>query len=158
MNKLRFRSGQVHLVKVPVDPTTVIEAGDLVWLDTTGAKPASAFPWTTNAATTQAAFAGKFLGVAHQHSAAGNSDPVSVDISSMSVYDFDTPPATYKLGDLLGPDNAASKLLDQQVATTVAANAVARSVEFSAAGATTLRATLASAFSTGSSNVNAQIG
>ena len=158
MNKLRFRSGQVQLVKVPVDLTTVINAGDLVWLDTMGAKPASQFPWTTNAATTQAAFAGKFLGVAHQHSIAGNSDPISVDISPMSVYEFDAPPASYKLGDLLGPDNAASKLLDQQVATTVVANAVVRAVEFSARGATTLRVTLASAFSTGSSNVNSQIG
>ena len=52
-NKLRFRSGQVELHKVRVDSGTVIEAGDLVWLDTNDAKPAKDFAWTTDLATTQ---------------------------------------------------------------------------------------------------------
>ena len=159
MNKLRFRSGQVQLVKVPVEAASVINAGDLVWLDTAGAKPASMFPWTTNAATTQGNFAAKFLGVAHQHSSAGNSDPVSVDISPMSVYELDSAPATYKFGDFLGPDDQANHLLDQQLKVSSAATmAIARAVEFTGAGATTLRVVLASAYGTASTNLNAQIG
>jgi len=53
-NRLRFRSGQVELHKVRVDSDTELEAGDLVWLDTDDVKPASAFTWTTDLATTQA--------------------------------------------------------------------------------------------------------
>lgn len=48
-NRLRFRSGQVQLQKLRVDSGTVIEAGDLVYLDTDDVKPASDYPWNTGA-------------------------------------------------------------------------------------------------------------
>lgn len=159
MNKLRFRSGQVQLRKVRVDAATVIEAGDLVWLNTDDARPASAFPWTTNLATTQAAFAEKFLGVAHQQSKAGDSDPISVDVSPNSVYEFDAHPATYELGALLGPDEASSTLMSQRLeAVGAAGNAIARAAEYTPGSQGTLRVTFASAYSTGSANVNAAVG
>lgn len=63
------RSGGVAWSRSHAD--TVIEVGDLVYLDGDDAKPASSFPWTTNLATTQENFAEKFLGVAHQSSAEG---------------------------------------------------------------------------------------
>jgi hypothetical protein len=158
MNKLRFRSGQVQLVKVRVDAATVIEAGDLVWLDTDDAKPASAFAWTTNLATTQGNFAAKFLGVAHQASAAGDDSPISVDISPLSVYEMDVSPATYELGATLGPDESSSTLMDQQLEAALAVNSIARSAEVRAQSTSLLRVTLASAYSTASANVNAAIG
>jgi hypothetical protein len=159
MNRLRFRSGQVHLVKVRVDAATVIESGDLVWLDTDDAKPASAFTWTTNLATTQGNFAAKFLGVAHQASPADDDSPISVDISPLSVYEMDVHPATYEIGATLGPDEASSTLMDQQLETVAsAANAIARAVEVRAQSAGTVRVTFASAYSTASANVNAAIG
>ena len=96
-NKLRFRSGQVELRRVRVDSGTVIEAGDLVYLDTDDVKPASDFPWDTNLATTQAAFAAVFLGVAHTASADGETDDVSVDVSPHSVYEFDVASAKVNL-------------------------------------------------------------
>jgi hypothetical protein len=159
MNRLRFRSGQVHLVKCRVDAASVIEAGDLVWLDADDVKPASAFAWTTNLATTQGAFAAKFLGVAHQQSPAGDDLPISVDISPLSVYEMDVNAATYEIGGILGPDESASALMDQQLETVAsAASAIARAVEYRAQSSTTLRVSLASAFSTASANVNAAIG
>jgi hypothetical protein len=158
MNKLRFRSGQVHLRKVRVDSGTVIEAGDLVWLDDDDAKPASAFPWTTNLATTQSNFAAKFLGVAHQPSAAGETAAISVDISPDSVYECDVAPATYELGQPLGPDENSQTLMSQQLEAAVAAAAIARAAEFTTASVSTLRVTLASAFHTSSANANAAIG
>ncbi|HVJ84966.1 MAG TPA: hypothetical protein VM452_04930 [Caulifigura sp.] len=139
MNKLRFRSGQVHLVKCRVDSGTVIEAGDMVWLDGDDVKPASAFVWDTNLATTQGGFAAKFIGVAHQQSASGDTAPVSVDISPLSVYEMDVPSTTYEVGGLLGPDEASSTLMDQQLETCSAAAATARSVEFKATASATLR-------------------
>jgi len=158
MNQLRFRSGQVHLRKVRVDADTVIEAGDLVWLDTDDAKPASAFTWSTNLATTQGNFAAKFLGVAHQPSAAGETVPISVDVSPDSVYEFNVASAAYELGALLGPDESSSKLMNKQLEGCAAAAAIARASEYTPAAATTLRVTFASAFHTSSTNTNAVIG
>ncbi|WP_437194145.1 hypothetical protein [Planctomicrobium sp. SH527] len=158
MNKLRFRSGQVHLRKVRVDSATVIEAGDLVWLDTDDAKPASAFTWTTNLATTQGNFAAKFLGVAHQPSAAGETAPISIDVSPESVYEFDVASAAYELGAPLGPDEGSSSLQSKQLETAVTTSAIARAAEYTAGSVTTLRVTFASAFHTASANVNAAIG
>ena len=158
-NTLPFRSGQVELHKVRVDSGTVIEAGDLVWLDTNDAKPASDFTWTTDLATTQGNFAAVFLGVAHQSSAAGETADISVDLSPFSVYEFDVDSATYELGGLLGPDNVSTDLTNQRL-TTVASGAlaIARAAEYKAAAATTLRVQFASAFHPASANVNANIG
>lgn len=159
MNRLRFRSGQVELRRVRVDAETVIEAGDLVWLDADDAKPASDFAWTTNLATTQGNFAAKFLGVAHQQSRSGDTDPISVDVSPHSVYEFDVDAAAYEVGDLLGPDELSSSLMNQQLeGVGSAANAIARAAEFTSGTQGTLRVTIASAYACGSANVNAQIG
>lgn len=159
MNKLRFRSGQVHLIKCRVDAGTVIEAGDMVWLDGDDVKPASAFAWDTNLATTQGGFAAKFIGVAHQQSADGDTAPLSVDLSPLSVYEMDVPSTTYEVGGLLGPDESSSTLMDQQLESVASgAAAIARAVEFKATASGTLRVSFASAFSAASANVNAAIG
>jgi|GEM_PF-911824 len=158
MNKLRFRSGQVHLRKVRVDAGTVIEAGDLIWLDTDDAKPARLFPWMSNLTTTQENFAAQFLGVAHQPSSAGETSPISVDVSPDSVYEFDVAAATYELGTLLGPDDAASQLLSKQLESASLPGAIARAVEFSTGSVSTLRVSFASAFHTSSANVHARLG
>jgi hypothetical protein len=158
-NQLRYRYGNVHLRKVRVDAATVIAAGDLVWLDGDDVKPASDFAWDTNLATTQAAFAAAFLGVAHTPSAAGETDDVSVDVGPHSVYQFAVPSGTYEVGDDLGPDEGSSSLQSQQLeAVASAANAIARAAEYKSAASTLLKVTFASAFHTGSSNVNAAIG
>lgn len=158
MNKLRFRSGQVQLRKVRVDASSTIHAGDLLWLDGNVARPASEYAWNTDLATTQAEFAAKFLGVAHQPSAAGESTPISVDVSPQSVYEFDVSLGSYEIGQPLGPDENLSLLMSQQLESALPANAIARSAEYTTAAVTTLRVTLAPAYSTGSSNLNSNLG
>jgi hypothetical protein len=158
-NRLRFRNGQVHLHKLRVDSGTVLEAGDLVYLDSDDVKPASDFTWTSDLATTQSAFAASFLGVTHQQSASGDTDDVSVDLSPHSVYEFDVNSATYEVGDELSPDEDSSTLMNQQLEAVASGTlAIARATEFKASSASTLRVTFASAFYTGSANVNAAIG
>ena len=158
-NQLRFRSGQVHLHKLRVDSATVIEAGDMLFLDTDDVKPAKDFTWDTDLATTQSSFAASFVGIAHEQSAAGETDDVSVDLSSSSVYELDVNAAAYEVGDDLGPDELSSKLMNQQLeAVSTGTRAIARAAEYKPAGSTLLRVTFASAFYTGSANVNAQIG
>jgi hypothetical protein len=149
----------VQLARLRVDSGTVISAGDLVYLDTDDVKPAADFTWDTNLATTQAAFAAVFLGVAQQPSADGETDDVSVDLSPLSVYEFDVASAAYEVGDDLGPDELSSALTSQKLeAVANGGLAVARAAEYRASGATTLRVRFASAFHTASANVNAAIG
>lgn len=158
-NRLRFRSGQVHLHKLRVNSATVLEAGDLVYLDTDDVKPASDFPWDTDLATTQEAFAASFLGIAHQQSADGDTGDVSVDLSPSAVYEFDVNPAAYEVGDVLGPDENASSLMSQQLeAVASGTQGIARAAEYKGSSASLLRVTFASAYATGSANTNAAIG
>lgn len=158
-NRLRFRSGQVELHKLRVDSDTVLHAGDVVYLDTDDVKPASDFPFTTNLATTRGNFAAVFLGVCHQASAAGETAPVSVDLSPLSVYEFDVDPSTFEVGSKLACDGDSDGLSRQTLAkVSSAADAIARAAEYQAAAASLLRVQFASAFHTGSSNVNAALG
>lgn len=158
-NRLRFRSGQVQLHRFRVDADTVIEAGDLVYLDGDDVKPASAFPWDTDLATTQAAFAAAFVGVAHQQSRAGETDDISVDLSPHAVYEFDVNPAAYEVGDVLAPDESSNTLMNQQLEAVASGTlGIARAAEYKPASASRLRITIASAFHTGSANANAALG
>ncbi|MFN0196400.1 MAG: hypothetical protein ACKVT0_06625 [Planctomycetaceae bacterium] len=158
-NRLRFRSGQVHLVRLRVESDTVIEAGDLVYLDDDNVKPASDFPWTSDLATTQSAFAAQFLGVAQQPSAAGDTTDISVDLSPSSIYEFQVASGTYEVGDELGPDSGSSVLLNQQLEAVASGTlGIARAAEYKPAAATNLRVSFASAFYPGSANVNAALG
>lgn len=159
MNTLRFRSGQTQLFKLRVDSGTVIEAGDLVYLDGNGVKPAGNFPWTTDLETTQTAFCTLFLGVAWQASPDGETEDVSVDLSPHSIYEYDVASGTFEVGGLLGPDELSSTLRNQQLASVAStAAAIARAAEYKAAAATSLRVMFASAFHTGSANANASVG
>jgi hypothetical protein len=155
---LRFRSGQVQLQRWPVASETVIEPGDLVFFDGTTIKPASAFTWTTNLATTQANFTAAFVGVAHQASAAGQVTPVSVDISPFATYEYAVPTGNFTVGQPLAIHGAPSTLSKQQLMSAASsATAIARAAE-SATSTTSLRLNFTSAFSTTSSNINAQLG
>ena len=157
-NQMRFRSGQVQLHKLRVDSDTVIEAGDLVFLDTDDVKPAADFPWDTDLETTQGAFAAVFLGVAHEQSADGDTDDLSIDTSPQAIYEFDVDSATYEVGDSLGPDEDSSSLMSQQLEAAAGSASIARAAEYKASASTTLRVTFASAFHAGSANINANLG
>ncbi|MHB8901820.1 MAG: hypothetical protein ACYC6Y_23950 [Thermoguttaceae bacterium] len=103
-DKMRWRYGDTHPVVAAVDAATVIEIGDLVYLDTDDARPASAQADQGTEPANQSAFAGRFLGVAMQRSPAGHADPIRV--ATTGVFEFDCPGGTYELGDLVGADEA----------------------------------------------------
>ncbi len=84
-----------------VNSDVVIAAGDLVYLDSgdNSIKPASLFTWTTDLATTQAAFKLVFMGVALDAHLAGTAvSNFRVDTSSQSIYSFNCVSATYVIG------------------------------------------------------------
>ena len=159
-NNLRHRHGPQLLIKCAVDSATVIEVGDLVWLDTDDVKPATSFTWDTNLATTQAAFAATFLGVAQEASASGSTGEISVDVSPLAVYELDAASSTYEIGDPLGPDQTGSgssaTMMDQQLESAVPASAVARCVKRRATAGTSVEVIFASAYF--ADNTNGELG
>ena len=147
---LRFRSGQVHLRKFRVDAETVIEPGTIVCLADDRVVPMSTQP---NAA----AVAVSVAGVAHQRSEAGQTAPVSVDVSPLAVYECDVASEIYEVGDLLGA--AADPSADERLSLAASANeAIAMASEFSEGATTRLRITVASTLCTASSHALAQLG
>ncbi len=126
---MRWRYGETNPIVIPVDSATVIEIGDLVFLETDDARPAGQDTngdgtgdlWNTNLATTQEAFHDKFAGVAMQRSRAGDTSPIRVATSG--VFEFLATSDTYELGQLVGPKKATgNNLVNQTVEDVATAN------------------------------------
>lgn len=126
-DKMRWRYGDTNPVVAAVDSGTVIEIGDVVWLDTDDAKPASDQADQGSETDNQTLLSSNFLGVAMQRSRSGDTDPVRV--ATTGVFEFDCPSGTFELGDLIGVDenSGGTLLLNQQVDSVAdSAYAVAR--------------------------------
>ena len=147
---MRWRYGDTNPVVAAVDSATVIEIGDLVWLDTDDAKPASAQADQGSETANQDKFADKFLGVAMQRSRSGDTSPIRV--ATTGVFELDCPSGTFELGDLLGADEnaAGNALLNQQVAKVTASRyAIARVAKREASAGTSVLVDVRSTVMTG---------
>ncbi len=115
VDRMRWRYGDTDPVVAAVDADTVIEVGDLLFLDGDDAKPASLVPDQGTEQANQEFFAARFLGVAMQRSPAGSDRPVRV--ATHGVFEFECPPGTFELGDLVGVDESSDgvTLCPQQV-------------------------------------------
>ena len=84
-NVMRWRYGDTSPVKLAVDAATVIEIGDLVYLDTDDVKPVSSLSYGVDLAATQEAAHDSFVNsiIMHQgggmHELDGNSHGQEVD-------------------------------------------------------------------------------
>lgn len=155
-NAHNYRHGPQLFVRPAVDSSTVIELSDLLYLDTDDVKPASSITWASDAAA-QAAFADVFLGVACDASASGETDPINVDISTTSVYEFTCVATTWEVGNTFAVDgDGAAALIDQTLEkVSTVTRCVARAVNRATASTTKVLVTFASAYATGSANSNA---
>ena len=99
-DNFRYRYGETNPVTVPVASATVINIGDLVYVSSGNALPASALADAGTKAQNQEAFHDAFLGVAEQRSLAGETDPIRVATSG--TFEFDIASATLALGALVG--------------------------------------------------------
>lgn len=112
-NTMRWRYGDTNPVMLPVLSDTVIEIGDLVYLDTNNAKPASSLADQGTLLMNQATFRDNFVGVAMQASQSG--DVASIRIATSGVFEFDSDTNAYELGELIGPsENTAGNALEDQ--------------------------------------------
>ncbi|MBN2024494.1 MAG: hypothetical protein JW809_17070 [Pirellulales bacterium] len=149
-DKMRWRYGDTNPVVAAVDGATEIEIGDLVYLDTDDAKPASAQADQGSETANQEAFAAKYLGVAMQRSRAGDTAPIRV--ATTGVFEFECPAGTFELGDLIGPDEnaAGNALLAQQVdGVATGARAIGRVARRVESAATTVLVNIRSTVMTG---------
>jgi len=152
---MRWRYGDSNPVLAAVDSATVINIGDLLWLDDDDAKPASMIgpaAWEPGHRIFRLSFARQFLGVAMQGSPAGDSNPIRV--ATTGVFEYKCPSGTFELGDLIGVDvvdvNAAGVLLPQQVAKVAASKyAIARVAKRIPAAATSVFVDIRSTVMTG---------
>ena len=80
-NQMRWRYGETSPVMLAVDPNSVIEIGDLVYQDTSVARPASEQADLLSTSANQAAFHDAFAGVAMQASRVGDAAPIRVAVA-----------------------------------------------------------------------------
>lgn len=127
---MRWRYGETNPIVAAVDSGTVIEIGDLLYLDTDDAKPASDQADQGTEASNQESFADKFLGVAMQRSRSGDTDPIRV--ATTGVFEFACPSGTHEVGHLIAVDEAASgtALEDQKVTNLGAVLADASKMQY----------------------------
>jgi len=104
-NVMRWRYGDTNPVKLAVDAATVLEIGDLVYLDTDDVKPVSSVTYGASLATTQEAAHDVLVGVAMQASADGETNEIRVATSG--VFEFDQATATVEVGARIGCDDNA---------------------------------------------------
>ena len=153
------RNGQQTLRSYPVASATVIAIGDMVWSNSGEVKPAADYTWDTNLATTQGTFAAAFVGIARTASAAGETTNVQGDVSPEAVYEMDQASATIDIGTPVGPAKASGNALEnQKVVASTGTSCIGRAAADYQSATTRVRVTLASAYHTASSNVNANVG
>jgi len=116
---MRWRYGDTNPVTLPVLQGFVIEIGDLVYLDSGSAKPASSQADQGTLSANQEMFHDNFVGVAMQASRAEDTEPIR--IATSGVFEFLCSSATFELGDLIGTnEEGTGTQLDSQVVVGVA--------------------------------------
>lgn len=113
-NIQRHRLWNSDPIVAAVDSAVVVEIGDLIFLNTDDARPASSLAAGSTLALTQESFHDKFLGVAAQQSRNGDTDPIRVDTAGVHEYPCDS--TTWEIGDQVGvAESSAFALEDQKV-------------------------------------------
>lgn len=104
-----------RVASYPVDSATVIEVGDLVYLEVDDVRPASGLTYGASLANAQGNFAKKYVGVAMTASANGETDPVQV--ARAGTFEFACAAGQFEVGDLVNADDntGGTALEDQQV-------------------------------------------
>jgi hypothetical protein len=142
---MRYRHGDTRPITLAVESASVIEIGDLVYLNTDDALPASSQADQGSETANQRLFAANFLGVAEQRSRSGDDAPIR--IATSGVFEFQCDSATFEVGDLVGVDEAASgtALEDQKVVAVASEDlAIGKVAQTVSAAATTVKVTIGS--------------
>ena len=114
-NTMRWRYGETNPVMVPTQAGTVIEIGDLLYLDSGNAKPASSQSDQGSLTANQETFHDNFVGVAMQSTPGTIAGAIRVATSG--VFEYDCASATFQIGDLIGSneEGTGTQLESQEV-------------------------------------------
>ena len=162
-NKYRLRHGQMLLATYGVALATVIERGDMVFIDTTNneVRPAEDVGFQSTLAATQAVFADLFVGVATEASTSADSADIGVDISAEVVYEFDATSAVYLAGASCGPSdngNAGNAIDNQSLEAAIASSSMARVFDKEESAVTSIKVKFASIHNISANTAAAVIG
>lgn len=117
---MRFRHADPKgVIRQPVDSSTTIEVGDLLFLDTDDVKPASDRSSAVDETTAKQNFANNFAGVAMDASASG--DTADIAVATKGVFEFGLASgATAEAFDLVSceADTNGDVTADQNIETT----------------------------------------
>lgn len=102
----RYRYGETNPVQQAIDSATVVELGDLIYVATGKALPASSQADLGTLAQNQEGFHDAFLGVSNARSRAG--DTADISVATSGVFEFDCASASFAVGDLVGPAGTGS--------------------------------------------------
>jgi hypothetical protein len=121
-NTMRWRYGETCPVMLPVDSTTVIEIGDMLFLDTDDAKPGALQTNQGTKGANQQLFHDNFAGIAMQASRSGDTQPIRV--ATTGVFEFDCASTTLEVGDMMGPETngGGTQILNQTAAKVTSAD------------------------------------
>lgn len=159
---LRFRQGTVLLVHVPVALEVVYKPGDLLCLVDGVAYPLEHWENVVGGSLKHSDLPAYFLGVCHSESGLQGVEQISVDVSPISVYEFDVEENEYELGEPLRPmveeDGISEWFSNTELISSLPENAIARSMQCQIEPSNKLRVSFASAFCPGSSNKFARLG
>ncbi len=118
-NTMRWRYGETNPVMLPVLAGTVIEIGDLLYLEGGNVKPASSQTDQGTLAANQETFHDNFIGVAMQCTTGASAETIRVATSG--VFELACLPATFGVGDLIGStEDGTGGALESQIVIGVA--------------------------------------
>lgn len=111
----RWVKWSTNTVMATPNSDSVIEPGDLVWLDTNVIKPSSEVDHSSTIAAAQEFFHDRFLGVALESSEVGSTTLIKVATSG--VFEFDMDSTSVVIGARIGIDDNAGgdEIVDQKV-------------------------------------------
>ncbi len=135
--------GPFKTLNAPTPASTMINTGDLLWLNSGVATPANAFTWSTNLAGTQPGFRLLFLGIANEDKSALDTSTRSIQVITDGLFAY---PCTalggaLNIGNFIGPDKDPNNnsLADQLIASVATYDlSVGTLWEQAATGATSL--------------------
>lgn len=149
-SQMRFSGrGVFDTLNCPTPASTAINSGDLLWLNSGVATPASSFTWTTNLAGTQPGFRQLFLGVANEDKSVLDVSTRSIQVITRGIFVFPCAAlgGALHIGSFVGPDkDANNNSLALQTLANVATNTLSIGTLFEEVltGATALRVLLQS--------------
>lgn len=134
-NTMRWRYGATNPVLMPSQSGTIIEIGDLLYVDNGYVKPAADQSDQGTLLANQEAFHDNFVGVAMQ--AASGAAAANLRVATSGVFEFLCVAASFDVGDLIGSteDDTGEQLQSQEVVGVATENlAIGRCVKQAASG------------------------